>query len=108
MVIAAALGSPLSFLAELQVLEVLDERAGHVPIAEPAVGDEELFAAILPAVVQHDTPLSDVIALSASDLERVQRRAELRRQQAGDDAVDFARSILDRARPLPVSSALGA
>ncbi len=111
----SAVGAPgeylhvaLAFLAELQVLEVLDERAGHVPIAEPAVGDEELFAAVLPAVVQHDTPLSDVIALSASDLERVQRRAELRRQQAGDDAVEFARSILDRARPLPVSSALGA
>lgn len=108
----SAVGAPgeylhvaLLFIAELQVLEVLDERAGHIPVAEPAVGDEELFAAVLPAVVQHQTPLADVVELAESDLERVQRRAELRRQQAGDDAVDFARSILDRARPLPVSSA---
>lgn len=107
----SAVGAPaeylhvaLVFIAELQVLEVLDERVGHTPLAEPAVGDEELFAAVLPAVIQHDTPLANVAELAESDLERVRRRAEVRRQQAGDDAVDFARSILDRARPLPVSS----
>ena len=107
----SAVGAPgeylyvaLAFIAELQVLEVLDERAGHTPIAEPAVGDEELFAAVLPAVILHETPLASAVALSETDLERVRRRAELRRQQAGDDAVEFARSILDRALPLPVSS----
>ena len=106
----SAVGAPgeylhvaLAFLAELQVLEVLDERAGHIPISEPAVGDEELFTAVLPAAIEHET-LANVVALAEPDLERVRRRAALRRQQAGDDAVDFARSILDRARPLPVSS----
>ncbi|MEM9071659.1 MAG: hypothetical protein AAGE52_24335 [Myxococcota bacterium] len=107
-----ALGPPpeylyvaLAFLAELQLLEVLDERAGHKPRSEPAVGDEELFAAVLPALVDHEGPLRSLLDLAAPDLDRVLDRARLRRQQAGDDAVEFALSVLDRAQPLSLSSA---
>lgn len=93
----------LAFVAELQLLEVLDERDGHRPKDEPAVGDEELFAAVLPALVDHaeeEGPLAFLLELSERDLERVVRRAQLRRAQAGDDAVAFAKGILARARPL--------
>ncbi len=93
----------LAFVAELQLLEVLDEREGHRPKEERAVGDEELFAAVLPALVDHAEeagPLAFLLDLSERDLERVVRRAQLRRAQAGDDAVAFAKGILTRARPL--------
>lgn len=93
----------LTFVAELQLLEVLDERTGHRPKEEPAVGDEELFAAVLPALVDHaeeEGPLAFLLELSESDLERVVKRSELRRAQAGDDAVGFAKGIFARAAPL--------
>jgi hypothetical protein len=119
--VLGALGPPgehlfvaLSFLVELQLLEVLDERVGHQPKEEPAVGDEELFAALLPALVDHteeDGALSFLLELSERDLERVVRRSELRRAQAGEDAVAFAKSIFSRAVPItapnPVSLSLG-
>lgn len=96
----------LAFLAELQLLEVLDERVGHRPKEEPAVGDEELFAAVLPALVDHteeEGPLGFLLDLSEPDLERVVKRSELRRAQAGDDAVGFAKGIFARALPLASS-----
>ncbi|HJK92761.1 MAG TPA: hypothetical protein RMH85_19955 [Polyangiaceae bacterium LLY-WYZ-15_(1-7)] len=106
-----ALGPPpeylyaaIAFLAELQILEVLDERAGHRPKDEPAVGDEELFAAVLPALFLHEGEMSHLLELAPPDLDRVRARAEKRREQAGQDAVDFARSILDRAR-IPTAAA---
>ncbi|MEZ4252896.1 MAG: hypothetical protein R3B99_32205 [Polyangiales bacterium] len=91
----------LAFLVELQLLEVLDERVGHRPREEPAVGDEELFAAVLPALVDHaeeDGPLSFLLDLAEPDLARVVQRAELRRAQAGDDAVAFAKGMFQRAQ----------
>ena len=87
----------IQFLAELQILEVLDARAGHQPRSEPAVGDEELFSGVLPALLAHQGPLRHLLNLNADDLEQVRDRAELRRKQSGDDAVAFAASILDRA-----------
>ncbi|MBX3250399.1 MAG: hypothetical protein KF901_24705 [Myxococcales bacterium] len=93
----------LCFLAELQLLEILDERQGHRPREEPAVGDEELFAAVLPALVDHaeaEGALGFLLELADPDLTRVVQRAEQRRRESGEDAVAFARSILDRAAPI--------
>lgn len=93
----------ICFLAELQLLEILDEREGHRPKDEPAVGDEELFSAVLPALVDHaqdEGALAFLLELSDPDLSRVVQHAEQRRHEAGEDAVAFARSILDRAAPI--------
>lgn len=109
--VLSALGPPgeflyvaVVFLAELQLLEVLDARVGHKPRDEPAVGDEELFAAVLPALLRHHGPLEHLLALSDPDRAAVQERAELRAKQAGDDAVAFAEQILARAVPLAPST----
>ncbi|MEO0324901.1 MAG: hypothetical protein AAF447_18200, partial [Myxococcota bacterium] len=93
----AYLRAALSFIAELLVLEVLDERAGHTPKDEPAVGDEELFSAVLPALVTYEGPLSTLVDLTTVDRAAVERRAERLATLAGDDAVAFARSLLERA-----------
>jgi len=90
----------LVFLAELQLLEVMDARKGHQPKSEPAVGAEELFAAVLPALFLHEGALRPVLDLAEPDLDKVRQRAEERRRQAGADAVEFARAIMNRAQPL--------
>lgn len=102
------LGAALTFLVELQLLEVLDERAGHRPTDEPAVGDEEFFAAILPALFQTKGPMKQLLQMETFDLKNIRARADERAQQAGDDAVEFALSVLERALPLtPTPSPLG-
>ncbi|MFT5353507.1 MAG: hypothetical protein ACI9KE_000705 [Polyangiales bacterium] len=87
----------VAFLAELQILEVLDDRAGHRPKDVPAIGDEELFSAVLPALFESEGAAHSLIQLEKSDYERVRARAEQRKLEAGDDAVEMARSIAQRA-----------
>lgn len=87
----------VAFLAELQILEVLDDRAGHRPEDVPAIGDEELFSAVLPALFEVDGPALDLIQLEKVDYDRVHARAQQRKQEAGEDAVEMARSIAQRA-----------
>ena len=94
------LATALTFLVEMQILEVMDERAGHRPRDEPAVGDEELFAAVLPALLRTSGPMRHLVALEEPDMRRIRERAEERAQQAGEDAVDFALSVLERASPI--------
>ncbi|MEM1415071.1 MAG: hypothetical protein AAGH15_09235 [Myxococcota bacterium] len=108
----SALGPPppflfaaIAFLAELHVLEVLDARAGHRPKDEPAVGDEELFAAVLPALVKHRGGLASLMELAAPDKARVVERAATLTYLAGQDAVDFALAIMDRAAPADTQAA---
>ncbi len=88
----------------MQILEVLDERAGHRPRSEPAVGDEELFAAVLPALFAIRGPLQGLIALNPEDAAELRQRASKLTEQAGDDAVAMARAILERAQPLKESA----
>ncbi len=102
----SALGPPpeflycaLAFIAEIQILEVLDQRRGHTPKSVPAVGDEELFAGVLPALHQHQGALSFMLTLETRDLEKVKERARQLFHLAGEDAVRFALTILERAQP---------
>jgi hypothetical protein len=94
----------VALIAELQILEVLDERAGHRPRSEPAVGDEELFAAVLPALFEIRGPLQGLVMLNPGDAAELRQRAAKLAQQAGDDAVAMARAILERAQPLKESA----
>ncbi len=93
----AYLRAALAFIAELLVLEVLDERAGHTPKDEPAVGDEELFSAVLPALVAYEGPLSALVDLTPFDRAAVETRAKRLAPLAGDDAVALALTLLERA-----------
>ena len=94
------LASALTFLVEMQLLEVMDERVGHRPRDEPAVGDEELFSALLPAILRTDGPMQHLVELEEADMRRIRERAEERAEQAGEDAVAFALSVLERASPI--------
>lgn len=87
----------VAFLAELQILEVMDDRAGHRPKDVPAIGDEELFSAVLPALFETEGAAKELIQLEKTDYERVRARAAQRKAEAGDDAVEMARSIAERA-----------
>ena len=93
----------IALIADMQMLEVLDVRSGHTPRSEPAVGDEELFAAVLPALLRHRGALHGLVALSPKDAERVRVRAEEAAAQAGEDAVEMALRLIDRAAPLVTS-----
>ena len=91
----------LALIADMQVLEVLDERAGHEPRSEPAVGDEELFTAVLPALMRfYRGPLEGLVCVNPADADQLRERALKAEQQAGEDAVAMALSLLQRARPL--------
>ena len=94
----------IALIADMQVLELLDERAGHRPRSEPAVGDEELFAAVLPALVRHHGPLEGLICLSEDDRRRLLERASTVAEQAGEDAVTMALQLIGRAQPLRARS----
>jgi len=94
----------IALIAEMQILEVFDERAGHRPRSEPAVGDEELFAAILPALFQVRGPLQGLVAVNPDDARELRERAAKLAQQAGDDAVAMALALLERAQPLKESA----
>lgn len=94
----------IALIAEMQILEVFDERAGHRPRSEPAVGDEELFAAVLPALFEVRGPLRRIVAVDPRDAAELRARAAKLAEQAGDDAVAMALSILERARPLKESA----
>ncbi|MFK8001807.1 MAG: hypothetical protein AB8H86_19585 [Polyangiales bacterium] len=87
----------VAFLAELQILEVMDDRAGHRPKDVPAIGDEELFSAVLPALFETEGAAKDLIQLEKADYDRVHARAMQRKAEAGADAVEMARSIAQRA-----------
>ena len=90
----------IALIADMQVLELLDARAGHRPRSEPAVGDEELFAAVLPALVRHHGPLEGLIALNESDRRDLMERAAKAAHQAGEDAVQMALTLVERAVPV--------
>ncbi|MEM6956896.1 MAG: hypothetical protein AAF645_14475, partial [Myxococcota bacterium] len=93
----------IAFIGELQVLEVLDERRGNKPLDVPGVGNEELFAAMLPALIEDADAggaLGARIALHARDMMALRARASLRATQAGEDAVEAARQLCKRASDL--------
>ncbi len=97
----------LLFVAELQLLEVIDERAGTQPPSEPDVGDEELYAAVLPAAYEHvrlGGHLAHRFSLEAADLSRVAERAQFLRHHAGEDAFQFANSLFERAQDFSLAS----
>ncbi len=93
----------LSFVAELQLLELVDPRTEPAPPEPLESDDARLYAAVLPALVSVD-PAAALNTLAPSDRARALERATALRAVSGDASLDFVRSLLDRSLPLSLSS----
>ena len=98
----------LALIADLHLLAILDKMTTYKPQSVPGVSNEELFAAVFPALVDEGGEMAQLATLSGDqtlsvrdfEVATIRRRAEELRALAGQDAVGFAREIIMRAEPL--------